>query len=132
MIKINTATDYAIRVLIFAASHPNRLVQIKEIAEAYAISENHLIKIITFLKKNGYLETIRGRNGGLRLSKSPETISMGEIIMLFEDMIYLKSTEFISSDENLSIQQHLDQAYLLFFKHLNSITLNEMVNIENR
>lgn len=132
MMQIKASTNYAIRVLLFAASHSNRLVQRKEIAVAYGISENHLMKIVSSLKKNGFLETVQGRNGGLRSSKSPEDIHIGEVIMLFEDMVYLKSIEPISSDENLPIKRNLDQVYLLFFKYLNFITLNDMVKIENR
>lgn len=130
--KINLSTDYAIRVLLFAATHPTRLVTIKEIAETYQISDNHLMKIVHTLQKNGYLHTVRGRNGGFRLAKAPENISIGEIIMIFEDMVYLKNEDPISSVGDLPIRQTLDKAYLLFFEFLQSITLDEMVDTKNK
>src|SRR5699024_3222751 len=60
-------TDYAIRTLIYTAFHADRLVNITEIAEFYAISRSHLTKIVAFLSELGYLKSIRGKGGGLKL-----------------------------------------------------------------
>ncbi|MDE1455504.1 nitric oxide-sensing transcriptional repressor NsrR, partial [Bacillus paralicheniformis] len=74
--KLTNYTDYSLRVLIFLATkNSNELVNIKDIAESYSISKNHLMKVIYELGKLGYVETIRGRNGGIRLGKAPELIN---------------------------------------------------------
>lgn len=130
--KINLSTHYAIEVLLFATIHSNRLVKIKEVAKACSISENHLMKIVNSLKRNGYLETIRGRNGGFYLAKPPEMINIGEIIMLYEKMTYLKNIPTFNNDNNSSIDQTLDKAYLALFEYLESVTLDQMVYIESK
>ena len=84
--RLTTYSDYSLRVLIYLSSEPReKLVNIKDIAEAYDISKNHLMKIIYNLGKMGYIETIRGRNGGIRLAKSPSEINIGEIIRKTEE-----------------------------------------------
>ncbi|PET66034.1 Rrf2 family transcriptional regulator [Bacillus sp. AFS001701] len=84
--RLTTYSDYSLRVLIFLSSEPReKLVNIKDIAEAYDISKNHLMKIIYNLGKMGYIETIRGRNGGIRLAKLPSEINIGEIIRKTEE-----------------------------------------------
>ncbi|KQL38033.1 MULTISPECIES: RrF2 family transcriptional regulator [Bacillaceae] len=84
--RLTTYSDYSLRVLIFLSSEPReKLVNIKDIAEAYGISKNHLMKIIYNLGKMGYIETIRGRNGGIRLAKLPTEINIGEIIRKTEE-----------------------------------------------
>ncbi|ODG90347.1 MULTISPECIES: RrF2 family transcriptional regulator [Bacillaceae] len=84
--RLTTYSDYSLRVLIFLSSEPReKLVNIKDIAEAYDISKNHLMKIIYNLGKMGYIETVRGRNGGIRLAKLPTEINIGEIIRKTEE-----------------------------------------------
>lgn len=88
--KMTRSTDYAIRVLIFAASHPTRLVQIQEVATYYDISKNHLMKIVHALSKFGLIISVQGRNGGFRLAKSPDTITLGEIVHLLKKYLIWK------------------------------------------
>ncbi|WP_088042920.1 Rrf2 family transcriptional regulator [Bacillus sp. EAC] len=84
--RLTNYSDYSLRVLIFLSSgSQEKLVNIKDIAEAYDISKNHLMKIIYNLGKLGYIETIRGRNGGIRLAKQPSDINIGEIIRQTEE-----------------------------------------------
>lgn len=90
------------------------------------------MKIVHFLQNNGYLYTVQGVNGGFRLAKVAENISIGEIVMIFEDMVYLKNENQVSSFGDLPILQTMDKAYLLFFEFLQSITLNEMMYTKNK
>ncbi len=84
--KLTNFTDYSLRVLIYLASlKENRLVNIKEIADVYQISKNHLMKVVFELGKLGYIETIRGRNGGVKLALDPKNISVGEVVKKTED-----------------------------------------------
>lgn len=73
-------TDYALRVLIYVAQHPERLCTISEIAERYEISEAHLMKVTHRLSIGGWLETVRGRGGGMRLARQPQDISLGDVV----------------------------------------------------
>jgi Rrf2 family nitric oxide-sensitive transcriptional repressor len=78
--RLTTHTDYALRVLIRLALQPQELVTIAEIARFYRISENHLMKVVHQLGIAGYVETVRGHGGGLRLAQSPATIVVGDVV----------------------------------------------------
>lgn len=78
--RLTTFTDYSMRVLIYLALHPDELVTIADIAEAYGVSKNHLMKVVHHLGQQGYLETVRGKSGGVRLAKEPEDINLGGLV----------------------------------------------------
>ncbi|MCB9568191.1 MAG: Rrf2 family transcriptional regulator [Myxococcales bacterium] len=78
--RLTKHTDYALRVLLYAAAHDDRLVSTEEIASAYGISASHLVKIINNLGKVGFLEVRRGRSGGLRLARPPVEIRVGDVV----------------------------------------------------
>jgi Rrf2 family nitric oxide-sensitive transcriptional repressor len=88
-VQLTAYTDYALRVLIFLAMHADRLVTIAEIAAAYKISKNHLMKIVHQLGKEGFLETVRGRHGGLRLGQPPERLQIGAIVRQTEPHFHM-------------------------------------------
>lgn len=83
---ITQHTDYAFRVLIYAAAYQDRLVNIAAISEYYNISKSHLMKVVTALVKGGFLVSIRGKGGGLRLARSPKDICLGDVIRLLEPL----------------------------------------------
>ncbi|RFU64080.1 Rrf2 family transcriptional regulator [Peribacillus saganii] len=88
--RLTSYSDYSLRVLVYLASQTeDKLANIKEIAEVYQISKNHLMKIIYNLGKMGYIETIRGRNGGIRLARPASEINIGEIVRKTEEDFYL-------------------------------------------
>src|SRR5690606_19886678 len=74
---ISLFTDYALRVLMYLALNPTQQVTIREIADSYGISKNHLMKVVQDLNNKGYLKATRGKNGGLRLRGEPEAINLG-------------------------------------------------------
>jgi Rrf2 family nitric oxide-sensitive transcriptional repressor len=78
--KLTTFTDYSLRVLVYLATDPRRRATIAEIAAAFAISENHLTKVVHFLGKQGWAGTIRGKGGGLVLGCAAEHIVIGEVV----------------------------------------------------
>ena len=83
--RLSLFTDYSLRVLIQAAlRHPDR-VTIDEVADAYGISRNHLIKVINELGRAGFLVTHRGRSGGFTLARSAERIFLSEVVRFGED-----------------------------------------------
>ncbi|WP_039807032.1 Rrf2 family transcriptional regulator [Jeotgalibacillus malaysiensis] len=84
--KLTLYTDYSLRVLIYlGAKEEGELSNIQEIADAYQISKNHLMKVTHELGKLGLIETIRGRKGGIRLAKKPEEINVGKVVRKTED-----------------------------------------------
>ena len=78
--KLTRYTDYAMRVLIHLGSSDHRLSSIAEIARAYDISQNHLMKVVQDLGHAGFVETVRGRGGGIRLGRLPMDINLGELV----------------------------------------------------
>ncbi len=78
--RLTTFSDYALRVLMYAASAGDRLITIEETSAAYSISKTHLMKVVNALARNGYLVSVRGRSGGFRLALPPERINLGAVI----------------------------------------------------
>lgn len=87
--RLTTYTDYSLRTLLHIGSNRDRLVTIQEIAELHAISKNHLMKVVHQLGILGVLDTIRGRNGGLRLKLEPKDINLGAIVRSTETDFYM-------------------------------------------
>lgn len=82
--RLTLHTDYALRVMIYLAEHHERLCSIGEISRAYAISHNPMMKIVHSLGKGGFLVSVRGRNGGIKLARSADNITMGAIVRFME------------------------------------------------
>jgi Rrf2 family nitric oxide-sensitive transcriptional repressor len=83
--RLTLYSDYSLRLLMYAAIKPEGLVTIQEAADAYGISKNHLMKVAFELGRKGYLETVRGRGGGLRLARAPAKINLGEVVRAMEE-----------------------------------------------
>jgi Rrf2 family nitric oxide-sensitive transcriptional repressor len=77
---ITRYTDYSLRVLIYLATRENELATIQQIADSYDISRNHLMKVVHQLNKKGYIETVRGKKGGMRLRMEPTDINIGVLV----------------------------------------------------
>jgi Rrf2 family nitric oxide-sensitive transcriptional repressor len=82
--QISRYSDYAVRVLMFAALKQPALVTIDEVADSFAISRHHLVKVVHALGQAGFLATRRGAGGGFRLALPPEKIMLGPVIRLTE------------------------------------------------
>ena len=82
--RLTTMTDYALRLLMHVAQQRDRLCTIAEVAQVYGISEAHLMKITHQLGLGGWIETVRGKGGGMRLAREPEQINLGELVRSIE------------------------------------------------
>lgn len=134
--RLTQQTDYAIRVLMFATSRylregPEALSSIREMAEAYGISENHLMKVVNRLGQAGLLYTQRGRNGGLRLGRDPGQTRLGDVVRLVEEDMALVECFGDGSTCPLTAGCHLatalEQARRDFLESLNRHTLADLV-----
>jgi Rrf2 family nitric oxide-sensitive transcriptional repressor len=79
-LRLTVYTDYSLRLLMYLALKDGGLATIAEIAQSYGISKNHLTKVAHQLGVAGYVATVRGRNGGLRLAKPAQAIRLGEVV----------------------------------------------------
>jgi len=82
--RLNTQTDYALRLLMFLATREGRLSTIADVASRYDISKNHLMKVAHLLGQGGFIDTVRGRAGGLRLAKPTHRINLGAVVRHIE------------------------------------------------
>lgn len=83
--RLTRFTDYSLRVLIYLGLQQDRLVTIRSISDAYGISRNHLMKVVSLLTRMGYLKAQRGPGGGIRLARPPGEINLADVIFDTED-----------------------------------------------
>jgi len=130
--RLTKHTDYALRVLIYAAMHEDRLVSTEEIAETYGISAHHLVKIINNLGKEGILEVKRGRKGGVRLARPPEKIVVGEVVRLTEPDFQMvecfdRSSKGCPIVSACGLIRPLEEATAAYIEVLDGYTLAEII-----
>lgn len=126
-------TDYALRVLMYlGAKKDGELSTIQGISDAYGISKNHLMKITHKLGQLGYVETVRGRGGGVRLAVPPEEINIGTVVRQTEDDFNI--VECFSSTANqcvlspvCGLRGALNQALMAYLAVLDQYTLADFL-----
>lgn len=129
--KLTDYTDYSLRVLIYVAVHPEALVTIQHIADAFDIPKNHLVKVVQHLGQVGYLQTIRGRSGGIRLGRPAADINIGEVIRSTEPDFGM--VECFQADNRCVITRAcglkgvLHEALQAYFDVLDGYTLADIV-----
>lgn len=130
--RLTTQTDYALRVLMHAALADTELDRIDAVARDFGISRNHLSKVVHNLSANGYLHTVQGRNGGFRLARSADEISVGGVVRDFEPDFNLvecfdSSTSQCAIQRNCVLAGELDKALGAFLESLDGVTLGDLV-----
>ena len=78
--KLTSFTDYSLRVLLYLAADTSRRATVAEVAQAFEISEHHLTKVVHLLGKQGWIETVRGKGGGMVLAMEPKDIGIGRVV----------------------------------------------------
>jgi len=132
--RLTSFTDYCLRVLIYlgARREESRLATISDVAAAYGISENHLMKVVHHLSRAGYVETTRGNGGGMRLARPPDQINIGTVVRGTEEDFALVEC-FEQGNRNCPVAQAcalapaLASALRAFFRELDAHTLRDML-----
>jgi Rrf2 family nitric oxide-sensitive transcriptional repressor len=130
--RLTVYTDYALRMLMYLALKDDGLATIEEIAQSYGISKNHLMKVAHQLGVAGYLETVRGRRGGLRLAKPAKAIGLGEVVRHTEpDMAIVLCFEPINAECAILpccvLRKALEKARNAFVEVLDDYNLSDLV-----
>lgn len=125
--KLKRYTDYALRVLMHLAARPDRLASISEIARTYRISHNHLVKVVDDLRKEGFLNSVRGRNGGVKLKRAAELISVGEVVRHTEGSFDLVDCASCVIARACALTAALNEARGAFLAVLDRYTLADLV-----
>ena len=133
--RLTVYTDYALRVLMYLAVRPTERPTIAGIAASYGISRNHLMKVVHELGRGGYVETLRGKGGGLALARRAEDIVLGEVIRHTEpDLALVPCFDPVNAACAISsacrLRGALHQAQAAFLQVLDGYTLADLV--ENR
>lgn len=135
--RLTVYTDYSLRTLIFlGAKEREQLTTIQEISDAYNISKNHLMKVTHQLGQLGYIETIRGRGGGIRLAKPADEIGIGEVVRQTEEDFHL--VECFNPESNLckiasacQLKGVLQEALLAYLAVLDQYTIADFLQNKN-
>lgn len=130
--QLTRYTDFSLRVLIYLAVRPDRRTTIEEISGAYGISKAHLMKVVHQLGRAGFVETTRGRGGGFRLARAPETICVGDVIRHTEDKLDLvecfdPDTSECRIEPACGLRGVLQEALEAFLRTVDNYTLADLV-----
>ena len=130
--RLTVYTDYALRLLMYLALKEEGLSTIAEVSESYDISKNHLMKVAHQLSIAGYVATVRGRRGGLRLAKPAEAIGLGEVVRHAEpDMALVPCFKPIDGACAIQrccvLQGAVEKACLAFLEVLDGYNLSDLV-----
>lgn len=134
--RLTQHTDYALRVLIYLGVNPDDLSTIRQISDSYGISKNHLMKVVQRLVQEGYIASIRGQRGGLRLKMAPTEITLGELVLRMEPDFALVECKRAANNCVITgacrLPGILDTAITAFIAELNKHTLSDLIPAAKR
>lgn len=125
--KLTLFTDYALRTLVYLGSQPERLCSIAEIAQGYGVSQNHLMKVVNQLARLGYVQSVRGRSGGIRLGRPAVEIGIGAVVRDTEDGFELVDCDSCAGTRSCGVNGVLNEALAAFLTVLDRYTLADMI-----
>ena len=130
--ELSRFTDYSLRVLIYAAAREGQKVTLAELTRAYRISQHHLVKIVHYLGKEGFLRNQRGRTGGILLGREPGEIRVGDVVRSTEthtDLVecFNPANDTCRLTPACKLKGVLQEARAAFFSVLDSYTLDDLV-----
>ena len=124
--KLTLHTRYALRVLARLAAERGRLAPIAEIGRAWGMPHNHLMKIVAELRRAGFVESIRGRNGGIRLARPAREITLGELVQHTERSLDSKSETTRNPHRPPEVEHLFKAAFTSFFATLDRFTVADI------
>ncbi len=129
--RLTLHTDYSLRVLMYVAVKGEALSTIKEIAEIFAISRAHLMKVVNRLAQKGYLESVRGKKGGVRLARKSGQINVGAVVRDMEEELgvlgCLRGSGYCRIEACCTLRRALGDATDAFMAVLDRLTLADLV-----
>ena len=131
--RLTKQTNYAVRMLMYCAANNDQLSRIPEIAKAYGVSELFLFKILQPLNKAGLVETVRGRNGGVRLGRAADKITLFDVVKVTEDSFAMAECFEDDGDvecpliDSCGLNSALRKALNAFFDVLSEYTIDDLV-----
>ncbi|MCC6163621.1 MAG: Rrf2 family transcriptional regulator [Acidobacteria bacterium] len=129
--QLNAFTDYSLRVLVYAASQPEQQCVTADVAAAFGVSRNHMVKVVHALQRFGYVRTVRGRRGGFRLAAAPDRIRLGDVVRRTEGTLALVECFETGSACPLTracgIKRALSNASSAFFEVLDRWTVADAI-----
>jgi Rrf2 family nitric oxide-sensitive transcriptional repressor len=130
--RLTRYSDYALRVLIYLATRPEELCAISDISRAYDISQNHLMKVVSDLAGAGYVTSLRGRNGGIRLARPARDINVGDVVRHTEEGFDLVDCASCVIAPACGLTGVLGEALSAFMTVLDGYTLADLVHKRSR
>jgi len=125
--RLTRYTDYAMRVLLYLGARPEALCSISEVSRAYGISQNHLMKVVNDLARAGYVASVRGRFGGIRLGRPAGEINVGAVVRHTEDGFDLVDCAGCVIAPACGLTGALDEALAAFMRVLDDYTLEDLL-----
>lgn len=125
--RLTRYTDYAMRVLLYLGARPEALCSISEVSRAYGISQNHLMKVVNDLARAGYVASVRGRFGGIRLGRPAGEINVGAVVRHTEDGFDLVDCGGCVIAPACGLTGALDEALAAFMRVLDGYTLADLL-----
>lgn len=125
--RLTRYSDFALRVLLYLGARPGKVCAVSEIAKAYGVSQNHLTKVVHELGKAGYVASVRGRFGGIRLARPAAEINVGEVIRFTEDDFDLVECPTCVIAPACGLNLILGEALEAFMAVLNRYTLADLL-----
>ena len=134
--QLSLHADYALRVLVYLATHPDETISTARISSAYGISKHHLVRVVSTLDRAGYLLVTTGRAGGIRLAREPREIRLGEVVRRAEPNLRLvecfdERTNTCPIISACGLKARLQEALNAFLRDLDRHTLADLM-IERR
>jgi Rrf2 family transcriptional regulator, nitric oxide-sensitive transcriptional repressor len=128
--RLTLNTDFSLRVLMHVGLCGDKLTRIDDIAQSFGISKAHLMKVVNDLSRNGYLETVRGRNGGIRLMREPRHINIGQVVRDTENQLgvvgCLERRGYCPIERACVLRSALQDATRAFLAVLDAYTLADL------
>lgn len=131
--QLTSFTDYGLRTLMYLAARPEEMSSVKEISQHYDISRNHLVKVVHRLSQLGYIETTKGKGGGVQITKGMEKLRLGDLISQLEPNMNVvecfdPETNTCRITQSCQLKHYLFEGAKSFTDTMNKYTLADTIS----